>query len=144
MLGLSAIAWLAFGPVNSQVVAGNHSFALLVLESLLSYVWICGLQSLFFGLIPIRYMDGEAVYKWSKIAWTTMFVIITFIFVQFVMHPSAAGYGGNVHTNLLPMISIFIVSGLAALTFWVVSHYRWRKMVHEGVEHIGEGIKEGF
>jgi len=125
LLALSALAWLAFGPINSAVVSGNHAFLLVTLESLLSYTWICGLQSLFFGLIPIKYMDGDAVYHWSKVAWGAIYLVVTFVFVQFILHPSAAGYGGNKHTNLLPMLSIFMVSSAAALVFWLFAHLRY-------------------
>ena len=140
LLGLAALAWIAFGPVNSTVVAGNHSFWILTAESLLSYVWICGLQSLFFGLIPATYMDGDAIYRWSKVAWAGMFIVVTFVFVQFVMHPSAAGYGGNTKTNLFPMLSIFIVSAVAAGVFWLAVHFRWGRKKVQLQEVIDETI----
>ncbi len=128
LLGLSALAWVIFGPVNTAVVHGNHSFAMLATESLLSYVWICGLQSLFFGLIPARYMDGHSILVWSKAAWVSIYVVVTFIFVQFIVHPSAAGYGGNSHTKILPLASIFIVSAVGAGVFWLYTHFKWGRV----------------
>ncbi len=123
-----AISWLIYGPVNSAVVHGNHEFWLLVAESLLAYVWVCGLQSLFFALIPARYMDGEVIFKWSKGVWASIYLVATFIFVQFVIHPSAAGYGANTHTKLLPLISIFIVSSVAAGVFWLYAHLKYGRI----------------
>lgn len=122
---VAALGWLAYGPVNSAVVDGNHSFGLLVLESLLSYVWVCGLQSLFFGLIPVRNMDGKSIFDWSRAAWTALYVVVTFVLVQFIIHPSAAGYGANSHTALGPLLAIFIVSAVAALAFWTYVHIRF-------------------
>ncbi len=133
------VAWLIYGPVNSAVVAGDHHFWLLVAEAMLSYVWICGLQALFFSLIPARYMDGEIIFRWSKIVWATIYLIVTFIFVQFVLHPTAAGYGGNRNTSLVPMIAIFIASSVAAGIFWIYSHVKYGRVTPSEVpESVGE------
>ena len=131
LMGLSALGWLGFSAVNPSVIAGNHAFMLLVIESMLSYVWICGLQSLFFGLIPARTMDGHAIFAWSKGTWLAIFGTVTFIFTQFILHPSAAGYGGNSNTKLLPMIAIFIFSSVAAGGFWLYSYMRYGKSEHD-------------
>ena len=124
---LAGGSWFAWIPVKNSVIGGNQSFYMLVLDSLLSYVWICGLQSLFFGLIPTRYMRGEVIYKWSKAIWALMFVAISFIFVQFIIHPSLSGYGGNKNASLLPMLAIFIVSAVAGIGFWIYARVRFDK-----------------
>ena len=124
---LATAAWFAWIPVKDSVIAGNSSFPILAIDSLLAYVWICGLQSLFFGLIPARYMDGETIFRWSKVAWASLYIVIAFVFVQFIVHPSAAGYGGNKQASLLPMLSIFLVSAIAATVFWVYAHRKYGK-----------------
>ena len=129
---VGVVAWIAYGSVNSRVIAGNHGFWLLVAESLLSYLWICGLQALFFSLIPARYMDGEIIFRWSKTVWAIMYVVVTFIFVQFILHPTAAGYGGNSNTSIIPMLAIFIASSIAAAVFWLYAHMKYGRMASIG------------
>ena len=139
LLGLAVASWFAFGVVNGAVIAGNHHFWMLAAESLLSYVWICGLQSLFFGLIPARYMDGDAIFSWSKIAWAALYLVVTFTFVQFILHPTTSGFGGNKNTNLFSMLAIFIVSAVAGLTFWLYSHLRFGRTRGPGLEMVSLG-----
>ncbi len=131
LFGVAIVSWIVWIPVKDAVIGGNHNFGVLVLDALLSSVWVCGLQSLFFGLIPIRTMDGGVVMKWSKPLWTVMFVLTTFIFVQFIIHPSAAGYGGNSHTSLVPLIAIFIVTAVASGVFYIFVKLKWGKMTQD-------------
>ncbi len=129
---LATVAWFVWIPVKSLVIGGNQSFILLVVDSLLSYIWICGLQSLFFGLIPARYMKGEVIFSWSKTIWLVMFASVGFIFVQFIVHPSLAGYGGNKNASLLPMMAIFLLSAIGALSFWLYTHFKYGTEVKSG------------
>ena len=137
MMTISTICWFAWIPVKNLVIAGNHNFFVLCVDALLSFVWICGLQSLFFGLIPIRSMDGETVFKWSKGAWAAMYLIVTFIFVQFMIHPSAAGFGGNKHTAILPLLAMFFTATLAAVGFWAYTNFKYGK-----TEEVSECVVE--
>ncbi len=137
MMTISTICWFAWIPVKNLVIAGNHNFFILCVDALLSFVWICGLQSLFFGLIPIRSMDGETVFKWSKGAWAAMYLIVTFIFVQFMIHPSAAGFGGNKHTAILPLLAMFFTATLAAVGFWAYTNFKYGK-----TEEVSESVVE--
>jgi len=125
LMGVSTVCWIVWIPVKDAVIGGNHNFLVLCVDALLSFIWICGLQSLFFGLIPVKSMDGDTVFKWSKITWALIYLIVTFVFVQFIIHPSAAGYGGNSHTSLIPLLSMFFAATVAAAVFWTYTHFKF-------------------
>ena len=118
LMAVSALSWLIWIPVKGAVISGNHSVGMLILDSLLSTVWVCGLQSLLFGLIPMKYLDGDTVWHWSKSTWIVLYLIVMFVFVQFVMHPSAAGFGGNQHASMFSMLYLFLGFTVVAAGFW--------------------------
>ena len=150
LIGVSALCWIAWIPIKNSVISGHTSFGLLALDSLLSTVWVCGLQSLLFGLIPMKYLDGNTIYHWSKAAWAGLYIVVMFIFVQFVMHPSAAGFGGNKNANMLSMLYLFIGFTVFAGAFWAYFRIKHGKSSdeelhsgHDGGEAGGEAGGEG-
>ncbi len=137
LMGASALCWVIWIPVKDNLIGGNHNFVILCADALLSFIWICGLQSLFFGLIPIKSMDGDTVFKWSKAAWASIYVVVTFVFVQFIIHPSAAGYGGNSKTSIVPLLAMFVAATVAAGIFWIYTKAKWGNKTKGEPEKVG-------
>ena len=127
-LMLVALAtWLIWIPLKHHVDSGHTSFFLLVADSMFATIWICALQSLLFGLVPIKYLDGECVVKWSKKAWLAIYGVVIFVFVETVMHPTSTGYGANSHANLLSMLYLFFGFTIVAVVFWSYFRVRYGK-----------------
>ena len=143
LIGVSAISWILWIPIKDSVISGHSSFGLLALDSLLSTVWVCGLQSLLFGLIPMKYLDGDTIYHWSKAAWAGLYLVIMFIFVQFVMHPSAAGFGGNKNANMISMLYLFIGFTVFAGAFWAYFRIKHGKSSGEELTGGQDGSEAG-
>ncbi len=137
---VSALSWVIWIPVKDSVISGNHSFTMLALDSLLATVWICGLQSLLFGLIPMKYLDGDTVYHWSKAAWACLYLVIMFIFVQFIMHPSAAGFGGNRTANMMSMLYLFLGFTVFAGIFWLYFRVRHGRSASEELDDVESSV----
>jgi hypothetical protein len=123
-LALGVVTWLVWVPVKDSVVAGHTSFVMLVLDAVLSTTWVCAVQSLLFSLIPMRYLDGETVVKWSRWAWLGVYGLGMFFFTQTIMHPQSARYGGNPNANLWSMLLLFIVFMVVAVGFWMFFRLR--------------------
>jgi len=138
LVAVSVGCWFASIPIKDAVVAGNHSFAFLSLDSMLTTVWVCGLQSLLFGLIPMKYLDGEAIIHWSKVAWAGTYIAVMFIFVQMVVHPTPGGYGGNSNASFISMLYLFLGFMALSLLFW--SYFRIRHGHHGGDLAVNSGM----
>jgi hypothetical protein len=123
-LALGVITWLAWVPVKDSVVSGHASFLMLVFDAVLSTTWVCAVQSLLFSLIPMRYLDGETVMKWSRWAWFGVYGLGMFFFTQTIMHPQSARYGGNPNANLWSMLLLFVSFMVVAIAFWVFFRLR--------------------
>jgi hypothetical protein len=125
-LALAVAAWLLWVPVRASVIAGETSFPMLVLDAVLATTWVCGIQSLLFSLIPMRYMDGETVVAWSRRAWFAVYGLGMFVFVQTIMHPQSTRYGGNPNSNLASMLLLFVGFMVFAMAFWLFFRLRGR------------------
>ncbi len=121
---LAVLAWLAWVPVKDAVMSGHTSFPMLVLDAALATTWVCGVQSLLFSLIPMRYMDGETVMAWSRGVWFAVYGLGMFFFVQTIMHPQSTRYGGNPRANLLSMLLLFVFFTVFAMAFWLFFRLR--------------------
>ena len=123
---LAVLAWLAWVPVKDAVMSGHTSFPMLVLDAALATTWVCGVQSLLFSLIPMRYMDGETVMAWSRGVWFAVYGLGMFFFVQTIMHPQSSRYGGNPKANLFSMLLLFVFFTVFAMAFWLFFRLRGR------------------
>jgi hypothetical protein len=142
-LALAVAAWLAWVPVKDAVMSGDTSFTMLVLDAVLATTWVCGVQSLLFSLIPMRYMDGETVVAWSRWAWFGIYGLGMFFFVQTIMHPQSARYGGNPNANLGSMLLLFICFMVIAMAFWLFFRLRGRPEVTEDREDVEDTSSVG-
>jgi hypothetical protein len=98
---------------------------MLVLDALLATTWVCGIQSVLFSLVPMRFLDGERVMAWSRVGWAVIYGLGMFVFVQGIMHPQSNRYGGDPDANLRSMLLLFIFFTVVAVAFWL--YFRIRK-----------------
>ncbi|MGH9190498.1 MAG: FGLLP motif-containing membrane protein [Acidimicrobiales bacterium] len=54
-------AWIARGPVSAAAAGPGAGRGLFALEALLTAVFLLGLESLLFGLLPLRFLNGSNV-----------------------------------------------------------------------------------
>ena len=70
LFGVVLVAWLLWWPVgNAAGDAAHPSFLLLVLDSVLVGTVIAGLQWMVFGLVPMTFLRGGSLFRYSKILW---------------------------------------------------------------------------
>jgi hypothetical protein len=131
-IGVAFAAWLVWMPVKSATIAGHGGFGLLVLDALLSNLWVWSLQAIIFGLIPLKYLDGEDVVAWSRAGWLALYGFVMFLFVHTVMHPTTLRYGSNPDANITSMLYLFIGFMSAAVAFWLYFRIRSRRKSRRG------------
>jgi hypothetical protein len=126
-IAVAFAAWLVWMPVKSATIAGHGGFGLLVLDALLSNLWVWSLQAIIFGLIPLKYLDGEDVVAWSRAGWLALYGFVMFLFVHTVMHPTTLRYGSNPDANITSMLYLFLGFMSAAVAFWLYFRIRARQ-----------------
>lgn len=119
-MAVSVIAWLLIEPVRNAAES-DGSWYLALLESVLGIVFVAGLEGLFINMIPIRFMDGAKVMRWSRVGWALMFGTVTFLFWQLVINRDEAYVDAFKHTNVwvaVIALAFFMLTTGGAWTFF--------------------------
>lgn len=135
VLAVSFAAWFIWIPVKGAV-DGTHdpAFILVALDTLLATVWVAGIQSVVFSLIPIRFMDGEKVASWSRVAWFAIYVFALFVFVHTVLHPRDNQVGTTDAAQVIylsVLLGVLTVVAASMWTFFLVHNHRKEKLAEE-------------
>jgi hypothetical protein len=119
VLAVSFAAWFVWIPVKSSVDASHDpAFIMVALDTLLATVWVAGVQSVVFSLIPIRFMDGEKVALWSRVAWFGIYVFALFVFVHTVLHPRDNQVGTASEAQVIYLSVLLGALTLVAVSLW--------------------------
>ena len=70
LLGL--VAWFAWIPVEHSASHEGASSLTLILDSALAITFVSALESVAFGLLPMTFLDGNDLFRWSKAIWGAM------------------------------------------------------------------------
>ena len=118
LLAIAFVAWWLWRPVASQIVQPDPGPWMVFLDAFLATLWLTALQSVVFGLAPLRFLDGDQVRRWHPWGWLTLWAGSVFLLVQCYLHPSAGRWGGiedNTMRSALGVFAVFLVVGVA---FW--------------------------
>ncbi|HET6380528.1 MAG TPA: FGLLP motif-containing membrane protein [candidate division Zixibacteria bacterium] len=123
-LVLAFVAFLTLGALRAPFGEATPTW-LLPAEVALVTVIMGGIEDVVFGLIPVRFLPGEALLRWSRVAWAALFGIAVFGFLHVLINP-ASGY--LVDTTLQPLSKVVILAvgfGAVSVLFW--AYFRYRK-----------------
>jgi hypothetical protein len=129
-LVVCTISWLALAPVHFLVEhasgAGSPGIFLAgLLEDFVVGVVVAGLGSVVFGLVPLRFLPGKTLITWNRLAWSALYGIGLFEFVQILNNPAT-----HMKADPLPpastSIGLFLGFGLASVAFW--AYFRFRRV----------------
>jgi len=139
LLGASVAAWLLWIPVSNAANEPGASMAILVLDAVLSAIFVCGLEAAVLGLIPLRFLDGHRLFVWRRILWAVVFLVGLFAFVHLLLRPGT-NFLGNTKSPVIVVIILFAAFALASVVFW--GYFRFRKPREPGAESGGEPAAE--
>ena len=96
----------------------------LVLDALLSGTFIAGLEGLLFVLIPLKFMDGDTLYRWNKAIWAAAFGLMAFLVFQLIIRPGNDFTDTSTKTNWWTVWALFVGFGLFSVAFWAYFRFR--------------------
>ncbi|MDQ1403349.1 MAG: hypothetical protein QOG03_1665 [Actinomycetota bacterium] len=124
VLAVSMVAWLALSPLQGHVIHGFFGFFFEMVLSSLTSVFLGGIEGMALGLVPMRTLTGEKIFRWNKAVWLALFAFALFVFVHLLLHPQS-GFGAAEHpTPLFTWLGLFIAFGAASILFWAYFRYR--------------------
>lgn len=121
VLVVSIAVWLLWTPVKAAADSG-HAVPLVVLSTAMAGVFLGGMTSLLFGLLPLRWLDGEKLLAWQRFLWLALVVVAMFLFVHVVLDNAASTpHPGR---NLSVTIALFLAFGAVSTGFWAYFRFR--------------------
>lgn len=118
LAGLGILAWV----VRSAVVADGppDGFVVTVVSVALTAVAVAVAEHLAFGLLPLSFLDGAALFRWSKVVWAGFTASGAFAFVHVLLQREAGDFADRV-SYLLVLLLVYFAGALA---FWAWFRFR--------------------
>ena len=123
VLAASLIAWALLDPLRAATGDADAFFPALA-QAVLGIVFIGGLESLLFGLLPVKFMDGAKVMRWSRRAWALTYFVVVFLWWQLLLNRDEAYVNAFRQTGV---VAVFAMLGFFMATTGVVWFYFWRR-----------------
>jgi Zn-dependent protease len=111
-------AWFAWGPVSAAADEPGAGSATLILDAMLAITAVSALETVVFGLIPLKFMDGEELLRWHTPLWAAMWGASVFWFAFVVLHPALGTYDEAASGRLIWIVLLFSALMIIALGTW--------------------------
>ncbi len=115
-------AWFAWGAIDTSA-EDSARFALLVLDAALAAIVVSGIQGVTFTLLPLSFMDGDAVMAWSRPVWAVLQGLAGFALFYIVLRPQSGFVDFDSSTPVFAMLVAFTGFSLFSILFWAY----WRR-----------------
>lgn len=115
MLVVSLVAWLGLGALTAS---SEPDFGLTVLRTVLAALMVAGLEGAVFGLLPMRFLPGLAVYEWHRGLWALLLGLGAFAFFHILVNPASGYLSDGSRTPLLTSLGLLFGFGLVSIAFW--------------------------
>ena len=114
---LAGGAWLMWDPVREMASRPDAGFPSLVLDAFLASFWVSALGTVVFGLVPLRFLSGEAVRRWSTTGWLIIYGLALMLFLHTMAHPER-GFYSRADVPLPVVLVPFFAFALFSVAFW--------------------------
>jgi len=122
MLGLAAVSWLMLGAVRAPGV--GDTWPGVVAENVLGAIAVAGVEGIVFALLPMRFLYGEPIFRWSRFRWGLLYFAGMFAFVVVILNPASGFATAPDQASFQTAVALFIGFGLASLLLW--GYFRFR------------------
>ncbi len=122
MLVVALAAWVALIPVGAA--AADGSVGPLILQATLTTLVVGGLEGVAIGLLPMRFLPGEAILGWSRRAWAVLFGIGVFAFLHVLVNPSSGYLADTERAPLVTIVALLVAFGVVSVGLWAWFRFR--------------------
>jgi hypothetical protein len=109
------LAWLGYG--LATLASGPGFWNNLLIETLAA-ITLEALGTLVIALLPIDFVDGRTIFRWSKLAWAGLYLLTLLVFL-FVVVPMSGNWGA-MSAPVFGWGTLFVVFGVVAIVTWAV------------------------
>ena len=122
MLGLALVCWLMLSAFRAAGVGDTAPGQ--IIGNVLATVTVAGVEGIVFGLVPLRFLPGEHVFRWSRVSWAIAYGVGLFAFVWIILNPKNGFAGATNQAGFVTAAWLFIGFGLVSIAFWAYFRVR--------------------
>jgi len=127
-LAAALVAWLALTWVRTAGLA-EDSFEVTLLSTAFAAILVSGLEATAFGLMPMRFMPGYAVYRWNRLGWAVLFGFSAFAFIHILIGPTSGYVSELSPAAFVTALGVFAAFGALSIGTWL--YFRFRRTERE-------------
>jgi hypothetical protein len=122
-LGAAGLAWLGLTWARGLGYDPN-GFGITLLSTAFAAILVAGLEATAFGLMPLRFMPGHAVYTWNRLGWGVLFGLSVFAFIHLLISPTS-GYVSDLSPQaFIAACGVFAAFGTLSIVTWAYFRFR--------------------
>jgi hypothetical protein len=119
----SLLAWIGLTWVRGLGLTTADALGTFALSAL-GCILVSGLEATAFGLMPLRFMPGYAIYRWNRPVWAVLFGLSVFAFIHILIGPSS-GYVSSLNpAAFVAALGVFAVFGAVSIGTWAYFRFR--------------------
>jgi hypothetical protein len=122
MLGVALAAWLLL-PLSEEALA-NTPLIQMAIAAALATIFVGGLEALLFEMVPLKFLRGDAIFAWNRLAWGFLFVTAAFTFAHILLNPANGYLGSTRNSSLFAAIVLFAGFAIISVAFWAYFRFR--------------------
>jgi len=123
-LAVSAGAWFARVPVSAAAGRPGASIWWIGLEICLAMIFLWGVEGLAVAMLPLHFLDGRKVFRWSRLGWAVLFFLGLFATFHVLLSPGSGYVGHTTGGVAIGVMVLYVAFGLGSVLFWAYFRYR--------------------
>ena len=128
-LAISVGAFFLRVPVSAAAAEPGSSIWWIGVEICLALIFLWGIEGLAVGMLPVRFLDGRKVMRWSKPAWAALFFLGVFATVHVLLRPGSGYVGSTSDPVRFSVMLLFALFGIGSVAFWAYFRFRPQRWV---------------
>ena len=138
LMALGLAAWFAWIPVEHSASHEGASSLTLILDSALAITFVSSLESVAFGLLPMRFLDGNDLFEWSRAIWAALWGAAVLWFSIVILHPAMSTYGHEISSGRAVWFALlFSTLMVIAVSTWGFFRVRDARLARMGEKTAG-------
>jgi hypothetical protein len=122
-LVVAVAGWLGLQWLRGLGLPDGDLFGILA-STAFAAILVLGLEATAFGLMPLRFLPGYAVYRFSRLAWAVLFGLSVFAFLHLLIGPDTGYLDHLTPTAFLAALGVFAVFGGLSIATWLYFRFR--------------------
>jgi hypothetical protein len=119
MLIVAFLAWIGLAAVPE-----TDGFAVIVVRTTLAALMVAGLEGVVFGLLPMRFLPGEDLYRWNRLLWSGLLLVGAFAFFHILINPASGYLSDTSRTPLSTVLALLLAFTIVSVGFWAWFRFR--------------------